>query len=188
MGAPKRNRKKYDKPKDMWNLARISADNALLEEYGLKNMRELWKVQTELSTLRSNIRSLLSSTSAQGSAVQERMLNRLARYGIANKQSTVDNLLDLNENAFLSRRLQSLVFKKGLAKSIKQARQLIVHGYISINGKRVNKPGYRVSVDEEPHIGYYKKIELEGVKKNAEERVSEDREEAAAKAAEVKAE
>jgi len=175
----------------MWNLARIGADNALMEEYGLKNMRELWKVQTELSTLRSNVRSLLSGTSAQGTAIQERMLGRLSRYGISSKQSTLDNLLDLNENAFLARRLQSLVFKKGLAKSIKQARQLIVHGYISINGKRVNKPGYLVSVDEEPHIGYYKKIDLEGVKANAEEKASESKEskeEAAAKAAEVKAE
>ena len=188
MGAPKRNRKKYDKPKDMWNLARISADNALLEEYGLKNMRELWKVQTELSTLRRNVRSLLSGTSMQGTAVQERMVGRLARYGITSNQSTLDNLLDLNENAFLSRRLQSLVFKKGLAKTIKQSRQLIVHGYISINGKRVNKPGYRVSVGEEPHIGYYKRIDLDGVKANADEKASESREEAAAKVAEVKAE
>lgn len=188
MGNPRRNRKKYDKPKDMWNLARIGADNALIEEYGLKNMRELWKVQTEISALRRNVRSLLSGTSAHGSAVQERMLGRLSRYGMTSRQSTLDNLLDLTEKAFLARRLQSIVFKKGLTKSIKQARQLIVHGYISINGRRVNRPGYLVSVDEEPHIGYYKRIDLEGVKKNAEEKVSETSEEAAAKAAEVKAE
>lgn len=183
MGAPKRNRKTYNKPKDMWNLARISADNALLEEYGLKNMRELWKVQTELSTIRSNVRKLLSGASSQGTFVQERMLGRLSRYGIADKQSTLDNVLDLNENAFLARRLQTIVFKKGLAKTIKQSRQLITHGFISINGRRVNRPGYLVSLEEEPHIGYYKKIDLEGVKKNAEERASE----AEAKTEEVKA-
>ncbi len=83
MGAPKRNRKQYDKPKDMWNLARIGADNALLEEFGLNKMKELWKVQTELSRLRSNIRMLLSGSSTQSSFIQEKMIGRLSKYGIA---------------------------------------------------------------------------------------------------------
>lgn len=163
MGAPRRNRKKYDKPKDMWNLARINADGALIEEFGLKNMRELWKVQTELSRLRSNIRMLLSGTSAQNTFVQEKMVGRLSRYGISGRDATLDSLLDLKENAFLSRRLQSLVLKKGLAKTIKQARQLIVHGYIAINGKRVNRPGYLVPASEESGIGYYKTIDIQGL-------------------------
>ncbi len=168
MGSPKRNRKQYDKPKDMWNLQRINADNAILEEFGLKNMRELWKVQSELSRIRSNVRTLLSGSSEQNKKIEENILLRLSKYGIATKTSSLDNLLDLKENAFLSRRLQSLVFKRGLAKTIKQARQLIVHGYISIGGKRVNRPGYLVSVDEETKIGYYKPIDIEGVKQKAE--------------------
>ena len=172
MGAPRRNRKKYDKPKDMWNLQRISADNALIDEYGLKSMRELWKVQTELSRLRSNVRKLLSVASPETVTIQERLIGRLSKYGIASGASTLDNLLDLNENAFLSRRLQTLVFKKGLAKSIKQSRQLITHGFISINGKRVNRPGYLVSAMEERAIGYYKPIDL-GIKAKAPEGTGE---------------
>ena len=168
MGAPRRNRKKYVKPKDMWNLARINADNAMIEEYGLKNMKELWMVQSEVSRVRQNVRLLLSTTSPGTMLMKERILGRLSRYGITSRESTLDNLLDLNENAFLSRRLQSLVFRKGLAKSMKQARQLIVHGFVSINGKRVNRPGYLVTVDEERHIGYYKPIDL-GIKQKAEE-------------------
>ncbi len=164
MGSPKRNRRQYDKPKDIWNLQRINADNEIIEEFGLKNMKELWKVQSELSRIRSNIRMLLSGTSEQNAKVQENILTRLSKYGVATKTSTLDNLLDLKENAFLSRRLQSLVFKRGLAKTIKQARQLIVHGYISIGGKRVNRPGYLVSVEEESKIGYYKPIDIAGVK------------------------
>ncbi len=169
MGSPRRNRKQYNKPKDMWNLQRINADNEIIEEFGLKKMRELWKVQTELSRIRSNIRMLLSGNSTQLSFVQEKMLGRLSKYGIASSDSTLDSLLDLKENAFLSRRLQSLVFKKGLAKTPKQARQLIVHGYISINGKRINRPGYMVLANEEPHIGYYKSIDVQGLKKQREE-------------------
>lgn len=144
----------------MWNLQRIQNDNAFLDEFGLKNMRELWKVQTEISRLRGNVRKLLSGTSEETTKTQAQILSRLAKYGVASKESTLDNLLDLNEKAFLSRRLQSLVFKKGMAKTIKQARQIITHGFISINGKRVNRPGYMVQVDEEGHIGYYKSIDL----------------------------
>jgi small subunit ribosomal protein S4 len=157
----------------MWNLQRIKADTDLIEEFGLKNRKELWKVQTELSRLRSNIRVLLSGSSKQNTFVQEKMVGRLAKYGISAKDATLDSLLDLKENAFLSRRLQSLVFKKGLAKSIKQARQLIVHGYISINGKRLNKPGYLVSAVEEGGIGYYKPIDIMGTPKHIEEKQTE---------------
>ncbi len=168
MGAPKRNRKKYDKPKDMWNLERIGTDNKLLEEYGLKNMRELWKAQTQLSTLRSNVRDLLSGSLTNTDLLKEQMISRLSRYGIASPTATLDQLLDLDANAFLSRRLQSIVFKKGLAKTPKQARQLIVHGFISVGGRRVNRPGYIVSTSDERQIGYYRNIDL-GIKEKREE-------------------
>ncbi len=144
----------------MWDLARINYDNALITEFGLKNMKELWKVQTELSRLRRNVRLLLSGSSPQYEMMKEKMLNRLSRYGIAQKTSTLDDLLDIKETAYLSRRLQSIVHKKGLAKTMKQARQLITHGYIQINGKKVNRPGYLVDVEEEKGIGYYKPIDI----------------------------
>jgi small subunit ribosomal protein S4 len=159
MGAPKRNRRTYDKPKEIWNLQRINTDNALREEFGLRSMRELWKAQTEISRIRGNVRALLSGAgTAQG--VKERMLDRLSRFGIASRNATLDDLLDLKENALLARRLQSVVFKKGLAKTPKQARQLIVHGHISVKGRRVNVPSYLVSIDEEAHVGYYKPIDI----------------------------
>lgn len=159
----------------MWNLQRISADNSLIDEYGLKNMRELWKVQTEISRIRGNVRLLLSASTAQNEQLKERMLGRLSRYGIASRESTLDNLLDLKENSILARRLQSLVFKKGLAKTVKQARQIITHGFISVNGKRVNRPGYMVTVDEEKHIGYYKPIDLGKIKTEEGEAKTEEK-------------
>lgn len=152
----------------MWNLERINADSAALKEYGLKNRRELWKIQSEVSRLRSNVRMLLSGSLPQGDEIKSRMMGRLTKYGIASSTASLDNLLDLNENAFLGRRLQTIVFKKGLARSAKQARQLIVHGFIAINGKRVNRPGYMVSVDEEGHIGYYKPIDIGKIEKKEE--------------------
>lgn len=158
MGAPKRNKPKFEKPKNIWNLARINADNELLKEYGLKNMKELWKVQSDLSRLRNNVRLLLSGTGSDN--VANSIITRLVKLGVIPADSTLEKLLDLNESTFLSRRLQSVVFKRGLARTSKQARQLVVHGFIAINGKKVNKPGYMVKAEEELKIGYYKPIEI----------------------------
>ena len=164
MGAPKRNRSKFEKPKERWNLERIKKDNALINEYGLKNMKELWKVQSEVSRVRRNVRELLSVSGGESENVKERIIGRLTKLGLATPSTTLDNLLDLKESNMLDRRLQTIVFKRGMARSAKQARQITVHGFISINGRRVNRPGYMVDVEAEKGIGYYKPIDVNAVK------------------------
>ncbi|MGC8572170.1 MAG: 30S ribosomal protein S4 [Candidatus Micrarchaeia archaeon] len=160
MGAPRRNRKKYEKPKNMWDLERIKEDNSLKDKYGLKNMRELWMIQTEVSKLRNTVRKLLSGSEPKSDKIKADIITKLSKYGIVSGDATLDTLLDLKVDSFLDRRLQTIVFKKGLAKTIKQARQLIVHGYIAIDGKRVTIPSYRVPLSEEQLISYYKPINL----------------------------
>ena len=159
MGAPKRNGRKFEKPKDIWNAQRISADNALINKYGLKNMSELWKAQFEVSRIRRNVRLLLSGA-PHAETLQRDIMGRLERLGVVQSGATLDSLLDLDENALLERRLETIVFKKGFARTPKQARQIIVHGFIAINGKRVNRPGYMVNTEDESHISYYRPIDL----------------------------
>lgn len=131
-----------------------------MEEYGLKNMKEIWIAQTRVGRTRRNAREFLSG-GAYTETHEAAMIARLVKFGIIKSGATLDDLLDLNERAFLERRLQSIVARKGLARTMKQARQLITHGYISINGKKVNRPGYTVSLDEEKGIGYYKPIQIQ---------------------------
>jgi small subunit ribosomal protein S4 len=159
LGAPKRNRSKFEKPKERWNLERIKADRTLINEFGLKNHKELWQVQSEVSRIRRNVRELLSIGSGSDD-VKEKIIGRLTKLGIASSTTTLDNLLDLKENDLLNRRLQTVVFRKGLAKTIKQARQLTVHGFIAIDGRKVNRPGYLVDADIEKRITYYKTIDI----------------------------
>ncbi len=159
MGAPGRNRRQYDKPKNIWDLERIKSSAALIDAYGLKNMKELWIAQTEIGRIRRNARELLSATGGSES-IKDTMFKRLERIGLAKPGATLDNLLDLKENSLLERRLQTVVFRKGLAKTIKQARQLTVHGFIAINGKKVSRPGYTVDVKDEASIAYYRPIDV----------------------------
>ncbi|MGC8710295.1 MAG: 30S ribosomal protein S4 [Candidatus Micrarchaeia archaeon] len=158
MGAPRRLRKKYEKPKNMWDLHRIEEEHALVEKYGLKNLHELWNATSELRRIRRNVREVFSGRSDE--EVGKELISRLAKYGIVRHDATLDDLLVIDSEAFLERRLQSIVLKKGLAKTAKQARQLVTHGFIAINGKRVTVPGYMVKPSEEGSIGYYKPFNI----------------------------
>jgi small subunit ribosomal protein S4 len=159
MGAPRRFRKKYEKPTMMWDRQRIQEEHSLVEKYGLRNLRELWKASTELRRIRRNVKELFSGRASEEKGKQ--IIGRLAKYGIIKPDATLDDLLVLTPDAFLERRLQTVVFKKGLAKTIKQARQLITHGFIAINGKKVTVPGYMVKPEEEKGISYYKPFNIE---------------------------
>ena len=54
----------------------------------------------------------------------------------------------------LARRLQSVVYYRGLAPSMRAARNMIVHGHISIGNQRMTVPGYKILRDEEEILGY----------------------------------
>lgn len=48
----------------------------------------------------------------------------------------------------LERRLDNLVYRLGLASSIRQARQMVVHGHILVNGKKVDRPSFLIEVGD----------------------------------------
>jgi small subunit ribosomal protein S4 len=49
----------------------------------------------------------------------------------------------------LERRLDNVVYRLGFATSRRQARQLVRHGHVQVNGRKVNIPSYQVAVGEE---------------------------------------
>jgi len=155
MGDPKRLRKKYDAPKRPWDKQRIISENKLNEIYGLTGKREIWVAKTLLTKKRASARKLLAARSEQVVEQKKKLINSLARYGILSLDATIDDVLSLKVEDFLERRLQTLVLRKGLANTPKQARQFITHGLITISGKRVKSPGYFVKIEEERLIGYY---------------------------------
>ncbi|HUB92462.1 MAG TPA: 30S ribosomal protein S4 [Candidatus Saccharimonadales bacterium] len=158
MGAPRRNRKKFQKPSDMWNKERIDEEHKLRDDYGLKNLNELWRATSEIRRIRRNVRAVLSGKVSEGTGKD--LVSRLSRFGIVKDGAILDDLLEITPQNVLDRRLQSVVLRKGLAKTARQARQLIAHGFIAINGKRAKSPGYLVSKTEENAITYYKPITI----------------------------
>ncbi|MFQ6068564.1 MAG: 30S ribosomal protein S4 [Candidatus Bathyarchaeia archaeon] len=154
MGDPRKQRKKYETPRFPWRTDILQAELKLLGQYGLRNKRELWRHKTMLSKFRGTARSILGMPEKEGEKLKKQLLNRLNRLGILHETAALDDVLDLAIEDILERRLQSLVFHKGLAKSMYQARQLITHGHIAIGEKKVTSPSYLVLRDEEAHITY----------------------------------
>ena len=154
MGDPKRQKKKYETPRFPWRTDVLQAELKLLGQYGLRNKRELWRHKTMLSKFRGIARSLLGMPAEQRKKLETQLLDKLHRLGILPEKAALDDVLDLSIEDILERRLQTIVFRKGLAKSIHQARQLITHRHIAIGGRKVYSPSYLVPRDEEKLINY----------------------------------
>jgi small subunit ribosomal protein S4 len=158
MGDPRFPRKQYDTPSHPWRGERIKAETETCKLYGLKNKKELWKAQAVLRNFRNQSKLLQARVrlnDEQARLEASLLLKKCARMGILPMEgSTLDDVLGLNQETILERRLQTLVLKKGLAATANQARQFIVHGHVSIDGRKVTIPGYQVKRDEEEKISY----------------------------------
>ncbi len=166
MGKPKFSRKKYETPSHPWQEDRIKAENELVKKYGLKNKREVWKAETHLRKYRGQARELLARVTSgdiQSKKESDQLLLYLNRMNILPANSTLDDVLALETESILSRRLQTLIYLKGLANTPDQSRQLISHGHIAIGDRRVTVPGYMVEKDEEGDIGYTKDSPLNDI-------------------------
>lgn len=167
MGDPRKTRKHFKRPLKIWDRSNIEREKALKETYGLKNKREIWRTETMLRKKRHSARSLLALALEERLKRESKLLHSLARLGLLNEKATLDDVLTLNVESFLERRLQTLVWRQGLANTANQARQFITHGHIAIAGRRVTAPGCIVRVEQEGKIGYYagKKMVLKPVAK-----------------------
>lgn len=148
MGDPKESRKMYRKPKRPWNPEQLMNELELLGTYGLRNKRELWKAQTELSRIRHIARALLALSEDVRVEKARILLKYLNNLGLANENSTLDDILSLKVEDLLERRLQTQVMKMYNLKP-NQARQLVVHKHVMIDDRIVNIPGYLIRRGEE---------------------------------------
>ena len=152
MGDPKMPRKVWKKPKRPLNYDLIMDELKTLGTFGLKTKRELWKTQTELSRIRFQARSLLALRQEIRERKEPVLMQSLSKIGLVDENSTLDDVLNLQVNDLLSRRLQTITQKKLYFKTPYQARQAIVHGHVMIEDNVVTIPSYIVKTEEETKI------------------------------------
>jgi len=149
LGDTKLPRKTWKKPKRPLNFDLKMEELKTLGSFGLKTKRELWKARTELSRIRNQARSLLALRQEVREKEEPILVKSLSRNGLVEENATLDDVLNLEVNDLLSRRLQSFVMKKFNFKTPYQARQAVIHGHIMIGDKIVNIPSYVVKINEE---------------------------------------
>lgn len=156
MGQPKFQRKHYDTPSHPWQGDRIKAENEVKAKYGLKSKTELWKAQTILRDVRGQARGLISRArnpdDSQAQKESSLLIARLQRTGYLGDNATLNEVLAIDLERVLNRRLQTQVYLKGMARTPKQARQFVSHGCIKIGDRRVTVPSYVVRRGEEDMI------------------------------------
>ncbi|MCX6647911.1 MAG: 30S ribosomal protein S4 [Candidatus Bathyarchaeota archaeon] len=154
MGDPKKQHKTYTTPRVPYDTEMFMEELKLLGAYGLRNKHELWRVRTELSTLRRRARGLLAQTATEREKQEKEMIGKLHKMGLVQETGTLDDILTLSIEDLMERRLQTFIFRKGMTKSLWQARQFITHGHVSIKGNEVKVPSYHVLIDDEKTIEF----------------------------------
>jgi len=152
MGDPKTSRKIWKKPKRPLNYDLKMDELKTLGTFGLKTKQELWKTQTELSRVRLQARSLLALRQEDRKRKEPILIESLTKIGLVDQSSTLDDVLNLQVNDLLSRRLQTIAQRKLFFKTPYQARQAITHGHIMIGDNVVTIPSYIVKTEEEAKI------------------------------------
>ena len=123
-------------------------------------------MRTMLGNWRDLARQSRSLPQERATEVQQTLIKKLIKLGVLGQDAGFEDVLLLTVEDILKRRLQTIVFEKGLAKTIYQARQFVVHGHIQVKGKKINAPSYIVKRDEEDMIGYVAKSSLSAVKES----------------------
>ncbi|CAB0037643.1 unnamed protein product [Trichogramma brassicae] len=149
--------KTYVTPRRPYEKARLDQELRIIGEYGLRNKREVWRVKYTLAKIRKAARELLTLEEKDPKRLFEgnALLRRLVRIGVLDEgRMKLDYVLGLKIEDFLERRLQTQVFKLGLAKSIHHARVLIRQRHIRVRKQVVNIPSFIVRLDSQKHIDF----------------------------------
>jgi len=148
MGDPKKSTKKFQTPKHPWQSDRIDEEIRLTNEFGLANKKEIFKTNSLLRNWRNQAKNVLRLPEEKKKQAEEELFKTLLNLNILQKGAKLDDVLAIILPEILERRLQTQIYKKGMAKTIKQARQFIVHRKVLVNGKILSAPSYLVRKED----------------------------------------
>ncbi|HEB46853.1 MAG TPA: 30S ribosomal protein S4 [Candidatus Pacearchaeota archaeon] len=164
----KRKHKRYSKPKRPFDKERIEEEGKIKKEFGLKNKKEIWKAEANIKSIREKAKSLISAEAGK----QKALFDRLKKIGF--EVNSIADVLSLDKEDYLKRRLQTILVKKKFAPTIKSSRQLIVHKKVMINRNIIDSPSYIIPVGLEDKISLKKKTKKRPAEKGREREKQED--------------
>ena len=154
MGDIKKLKKKYSTPRHPWNKKAIEEEALLTKEYGLQKKQEIHIAASFLKKYKDIAKRLIADHSAQGAKEKEQMITKLQKLSLLQGEPKLDDVLSLTLRDVLNRRVQSLVAKKGFARSMKQARQFITHNHVLLGSKPVTSPSTLLTMEAESNLTF----------------------------------
>ncbi|OGI12609.1 30S ribosomal protein S4 [Candidatus Micrarchaeota archaeon RBG_16_36_9] len=153
----KQQKSKFERPRRPWDKVRIDEERKIMQSYGFRRKKEIWRAESILRSYRRLARSLAASRDKEKGKI---LLDKLFSMGMVSKDANIDDVLGLKLENILDRRFQTVIFKKGIAKSIKQARQYIVHGHVAFEGRKILWPSMLVPLGGEEKIALYERSKI----------------------------
>jgi small subunit ribosomal protein S4 len=154
LGDPKKIRRKYQTPSHPWQKDRLEEERKLFDEYGLQNKKEIWRMETKLRKFKDQVKGLASRADEQSKLEEQQLIDRLVSLGLMKMGDPLDVVLGLTPKDIFERRLQTLLVRKGLARSMSQARQFITHGHVMVDNKKITFPSYIVGLKEQSFVEF----------------------------------
>eukprot|EP00727_Mastigamoeba_balamuthi_P005385 m51a1_g14845 putative 40S ribosomal protein S4 (195) ;mRNA; r:714460-715174 len=145
----------YSTPRNYFQKERLDYELRLCGLYGLRCKREVYRVHYALTKIRKRARQLLMMPETSEKRIFEggALLRKLHRLGVLEEsKNKLDYVLSLKHEDFLNRRLQTVIFRQKMAKSIHHARVMIRQRHISVGKQLVDQPGFMVRVDSAKQI------------------------------------
>lgn len=152
MGDPKKLKKKYTPSSHPWIRADIERNKVLCQDFGLRTRKEILIASSFLTKYKDIAKRLIANKTAQGEIEKLQMREKLQKFGLISVTSNLEDILGLELKDILARRLQSLVYRKGLARSMNQARQFIVHRHVLVGDREITSPSCIITVEDEHKI------------------------------------
>lgn len=155
MGLPVKHRKTFISHKKRWDKATILDESKLVEDYALKNKKEIRKIEHLLSKFKNIAKSFNKTEELMNSTEAKNFVESLKAKGFLNVEAqSLDDVLNIKVRDILERRLSNIVYKLKLARSPKQARQFVVHRHVRVGGKVLDSPSALISLADEANIEF----------------------------------
>ncbi len=148
---------KSEKPLKPWDRTRIGVERGIIKNYGLRRKQEIRRAESIIRVFRRTARELEAK---KDKAKEEAFLNRMRKLGLISGNAVLDDVLALEAGNILDRRLQTIVFRRGLASTLRQARQYIVHGHVTVEGRKISWPSMIVDAEKEKTVAFHDKSKI----------------------------
>jgi small subunit ribosomal protein S4 len=155
MGLPIKHKRNYVSHKKRWDKSTILEEAKIVEDYALKNKKEIRRIEFMLSKFKTIAKSFNSSEDGSESEDAKKFIVSLKAKGFLSAEAeSLDEVLNITVRDILERRLSNIVYKLKLARSPRQSRQFVVHRHVRVLGKVMDSPSALISLAGEAAIEF----------------------------------